>query len=282
MEAFRSGKKSLELCCYIAGAGAFAVFLRWLQRQLAFNELGLADPSALHVVLVLFIAACAAVFLRFVRGFEREHIYMSDSFATSFSNSGKVFRLLRIAAGAIVLIGAVLLFMQTETDRNSMDYRIVAILGMAAGVAYPLWLGFADRDPKPQPWLLCLLGLLPILWLAAWLIICYKHNTINSVFWSFLTELAAVTLSMDAFFRLAGFVFDKPAWKRCLFACMLAAVLCFMCLADERYLGEQIMFLGIGLELTLCCWIMVKNLEKAEEEPQKQARKVSTGGFEEL
>ena len=28
MEDFRSGKKSLELACYIAGAGAFGVFLR--------------------------------------------------------------------------------------------------------------------------------------------------------------------------------------------------------------------------------------------------------------
>ena len=28
LQEFRSGKKSLELICYIAGAGAFGVFLR--------------------------------------------------------------------------------------------------------------------------------------------------------------------------------------------------------------------------------------------------------------
>ena len=28
LQEFRSGKKSLELLCYIAGAGAFGVFLR--------------------------------------------------------------------------------------------------------------------------------------------------------------------------------------------------------------------------------------------------------------
>ena len=53
MEDYRSGKKSLELACYIGGAGAFGVFLRWLQLQLAFNELGLPDPSAFHVGLIL-------------------------------------------------------------------------------------------------------------------------------------------------------------------------------------------------------------------------------------
>ena len=34
LQEFRSGKKSLELICYIAGAGAFGVFLRWMQLQL--------------------------------------------------------------------------------------------------------------------------------------------------------------------------------------------------------------------------------------------------------
>ena len=32
-------KKSLEITCYVAGAGAFGVFLRWLQDQLAFDEI---------------------------------------------------------------------------------------------------------------------------------------------------------------------------------------------------------------------------------------------------
>ena len=35
--------RALELTLYVIGAGAFGVFLRWLQDQTAFNELGLAD-----------------------------------------------------------------------------------------------------------------------------------------------------------------------------------------------------------------------------------------------
>ncbi len=281
MEAYRSGKKSLELCCYVAGAGAFAVFLRWLQLQLSFDDLGLAEPSALHVFVALFLLACAGVYLHFIQRFDRQRLYLPEEFSLSFSNREKAFRILRIAAGAVVVVGALLLFMQSETDRNSGDFRILALLGVLSGAAFPLWLGAANREEQAQPWLLCVLGLIPIVWLAAWLIICYKHNTINSVIWSYVIELLAVALSMDAFFRLAGFVFSKPNWKRCLFSCMLAAVLCFMTLAEERYLGEQIMFLGIGLELTLCCWIMVKNFEQGEE-PVRAPKKETTGGFEEL
>ena len=42
--------KPLELTLYAAGAGAFGVFLRWLEDQLAFNELGLAEKSAVWLL----------------------------------------------------------------------------------------------------------------------------------------------------------------------------------------------------------------------------------------
>ena len=51
--------KPLELTLYAAGAGAFGVFLRWLEDQLAFNEEGLADPSAFHYLVPLFLVASA-------------------------------------------------------------------------------------------------------------------------------------------------------------------------------------------------------------------------------
>ena len=74
MEEYRSGKKSLELACYIGGAGAFGVFLRWLQLQLAFNELGLPDPSVFHIGLILYAVAAAFVFLYFVNRYEKQRL----------------------------------------------------------------------------------------------------------------------------------------------------------------------------------------------------------------
>ena len=99
MEEFRMGKKSLELCCYVAGAGAFGVFLRWLQVQLAFNELGLPDPSGLHIVVLLFVAVCAAVFYYFIRRFAKARLYLPDDFSVAFSNNGRLYSIVRVAAG---------------------------------------------------------------------------------------------------------------------------------------------------------------------------------------
>ena len=281
MDEFRVGKKSLELCCYVAGAGAFGVFLRWLQVQLAFNELGLPDPSSLHAVVLLFIAASAAVFYNFIRRFGKERMYLPDEFPLAFSNKGRIYQIVRIAAGVILCIGAILLFMKSDTDKNSTDYRVLALLGLLSGAAFPIWLSSANRDPQPNAWLLCGLAFIPMVWLAAWMVICYKLNTINSVVWSFIIELGAVAVSMFAFFRLGGYVFGRPKWKHCLFFCMFSAMLCIMALADERYLGMQVMLLAIALENLCCCWIIVQNLEQREA-PARAPRKETTGGFEEL
>ena len=253
MEDYRSGKKSLELACYIGGAGAFGVFLRWLQLQLAFNELGLPDPSAFHIGLILYVVAAALVFLYFVRRYENQHLYLPDEFPAAFSNTGRLYLAVRIVAGLLLCAGGALLYMQVDADRNSTDYHIIAILAVLSGICYLLWMTAANRDPQPNIWILCVLSFLPMLFLAAWMVICYKVNTINSVIWSYGPEMVAVGASMFAFFRLGGYAFGRPKWKRTLFDCMLAAMLCITCLADERYLGMQINIGGLAATLLYCC-----------------------------
>ena len=279
LEEFRSGKKSLELCCYVAGAGAFGVFLRWLQLQLGFSEDGLADPSLLHWAVILFVLAAAVVFVMFIRRFQKQLFYLPEDFSPAFNNDGKWYLAARIAAGLLLCAGSALLLVQTGLDQHATDYRVLSLLGIVCGLAFPLWLGAANRSPAPNVWLLCLLSFLPMFFLAAWIIICYKFNTINSVVWTFGPELVAVAAAMFAFFRLGGYVFGRPRWIHCLFSCMFAAMLCISVLADERYLGQQIVFFGLALELILCCWIMVKNLQIGEAPPKK---KKNTGGFETL
>ena len=279
MEAYRSGKKSLELACYVGGAGAFGVFLRWLQLQLAFNELGLPDPSAFHIFLILYALAAVFIFLFFIHRYESQRLYLPDDFSAAFSHTGKFYLAARILSGLLICAGGVLLYLQTETDRNSTDYRFIAILACLAGLSFILWMSCADRQSPTNTWLLCVFSFLPMLFLAAWMVICYKINTINSVVWSFGPEMVAIAVSMFAFFRLGGYVFGRPRWKHCLFCCMFGTMLCITCLADERYLGMQVIFVGLAAAQLLCCWVMVKNLQKGEA-PQK--KKKSTGGFESL
>ena len=273
-------KKSLEVCCYVAGAGAFGVFLRWLQDQLAFNELHLADKSVFHVLVVLFVAAAAYVFLRFIDRAQKEYLYVPESFTEAFRAEGRLYRLLRRVIGGLMVVGALVLFFTCETDKMAGMLRFLAILALLSGVAFPMLLAEANREDQ-KPGLLCVLSFLPVLTFAVWLVSSYRANSINSVPWSYVLEIATASMGMVSFFRLAGFAFGNPKGWRCWFDAMFGALLCLMSLADERYMGMQIILFSAAAMQILYTWIIVKNLKQGKA-PEKRPEKHYDDGFEHL
>jgi len=88
----------------------------------------------------------------------------------------------------------------------------------------------------------------------------YKQNSINPVGWDYAVEILTLIVDMMAFFRIAGFAYGVPDGKKSMFLCMLGAMLSITCLADNRLLGQQVMFFAIALMLTMYNWIMLANL----------------------
>ena len=260
-------KKSLEISCYVCGAGAFGVFLRWLQDQLAFNDAGLAEKSVFHFLVTIFIVASAFVFLRFVDNFKARRFYLPDDFCEAFRNEGKIFAFFRWFAGILMCVGGIMLLAQCEADKNAGFLRVLAVAGLLSGISYPLLLSAANKEVIHQN-ILCLLSFMPILLFAVWLITVYKMNDINSVVWSFSIEIVTVIVAMLAFFRIAGFSFGVPNSSRSMFLAMFCASMCIMALADERYMGMQFMLFATALMMILYNWIMVRNLRqrKAQRE----------------
>lgn len=256
-------KKALEINLYVVGAGAFGVFLRWLQDQLAFNELGLADRSVFHVLVLVFLAAAALVFLHFLQRFHDTRFELPETFGEALFNEGRLYPALRWTAGGIMILGALLLLFVSETDKYPGMIRVVAALALLSGVAYPLLLAEANKESQ-NPWQLSAYAILPVLMFAAWLVTSYRENSINSVIWAYALDIFAPIMGMIAFFRMAGFAFGSPNGRRSMFCAMFGAVVCIMALADERYAGYQLILLGAAAQLVLYNWIMVSNLRKGK------------------
>lgn len=261
--------KSLERCCYICCAGAFGVFLRWLQNQTAFNDAGLAEKSVFHALVILFLLAAAFLFLRFVDRDKNKLFYLPDDYCQALSNEGKLFTAARIAAGVLMCAGSLALLAGCEADKQASSLRILAALGLLSGISFPLLLSAANR-PVQRPRLLCLLSMFPVLLFAFWLIVSYKMNAINSVLWSYAIEIVASIIAMLAFFHIAGFAFGAPNGERSIFMSMLGGVMCLMSLADENYLGMHMMHLAAAMMLIVYNWIMVKNLRQKTKTPEVQ------------
>ena len=275
-------KKSLEVSCYVCGAGAFGVFFRWLQDQMAFDDAGLAERSVFNYLVPLLILAAALLFNRFIEQAKSEKLYIPRDYCQALRNEGKLYTLARWVCGLVMVLGGVLLVSSCETDKDAKLMFILAGLAIASGLCYPLLLASAnDKYGKLRhPTLASAGATLPVLMFALWLIICYKQNALNSVLWSYLIEMASVIVALLAFFRAAGFAFGAVKSWPTLFNIMLGVMMCIMSLADERYMGMHVIMLGAALQLLLYVWVLIKNMQKKQLKPREE--QPSQDGFERL
>lgn len=275
-------KKSLEITCYVAGAGAFGVFLRWLQDQLAFDENGLSEPSVFNFLVPLMLLAAAWMFTRFINKIQDDKLYVPRDFCDALFNPGKLFAITRWAIGLLMCLGSVVLLMTSETDVDADFIRIICLLGFLSGLAFPFVLGSANYDEFANVRFVRLCMMMPILLFSAWLILCYKQNSYNSVVWSYVIEMATIIVALLAFFRIAGYAFFAPNWRKCMLAIMMGAAMCIMSLADDRYMGMHIIMLSAALMLILYNWILFKNLRKKVKRSEIQEPQSDEGGFEQI
>ena len=274
-------KKPLEVTCYVAGAGAFGVFFRWLQDQLAFDEAGLNEKSVFNLLVPVLVIAAALLFQRFLSDMKERRLCAPDDFCEALYNPGRLFTAARWTAGLIMIAGAGLLLISSEADPNAGMIRVLCLLAALSGLAFPLVLGAANYEFLAHERLARLGMMLPVLMYALWLVLSYIQNAYNSVPWSFAVEIAAIIAAMMAFFRVAGFAFRVPDGHRALFAVMMGAAMCILTLADERYMGMQLILLASAGMLILYEWILVRNLKKKRADTRKDGgAETDDGGFE--
>lgn len=275
-------KKSLEITCYVCGAGAFGVFFRWLQVMMAFDEAGLNEKSVFNVLVPLVIAASAWLFLRFLNQIRAERRYVPKEYCEALYNPGRLFTAARWVAGGVMALGALVLFVAAETDVDSELLRILAILAFCSGITYPLVLGEANYEELGRVGLLRFFMLLPVLTYSLWLIISYKQNSYNSVPWDYAIEMLGIIAAMLAYFRVMGFAYFVPDGRKCMFAVMMCAMLSIMNLADSRYMGMQMVIMGTAIQMVLYNWVLIMNLKKREKKKTAEEEPVDDGGFKHL
>lgn len=279
--------RPLENTVYVLTAGAFGVFLRWLQLQLAFDDKGLCGPSIFNYIVPLFILVAAYVLRRRIRQMLSGELVLPTDYHEALANPGRFYAFLRWMAGLLMAAGGALVIRGSDLEKQKLLLRLIGGAAIAAGLSFPLFLGWANRKLKRfSRELLCLLCLLPILLFAVWLVYDYVDNAINSVIWAFLVEVLAVCVLMLAFFRLAGYAYGQADPKKTLFWLQFGVFMSMTALADSRSLGLQVIFFSAGLMLGLADFILLGKLrEKTEEsgEPKDPLYEpLPNGGIEEL
>ena len=226
----------------------------------------------------------AAVFLfrSFIKGMQRRQVAPPEDFCRALYNPGKLYTILRWLAGVVMIAGAVLLMMSTEADSHAEMIRVLCALAAASGLAFPLVLGQANYDSFGHQGLVRFGMTLPVLMYALWLVLSYVQNQLNSVPWSYAVEMFAIICAMIGFFRVSSFAFHVDKGYEALFFAMLGSTTCIMALADERYMGMQLILLASAGMLLLYVWILVRNLAPVQDEKKEDGPEIDAGGFEKL
>ena len=271
-------KKALEICCYVCGAGAFSVFVRWLQFMQAFDDKGLVDKSIFNFLVPAMVIGSALLFVRIIDGLRRERYYIPEDFYEAFRNQGKLYTAIRWTLGFVMVVGSVMLLISSETDKNADILKLLSVVGVVNGICFPVLLTSANKPHVANRVTVCFCAFVPILFFCVWLVACYMINAINSVVWGYGLEIVTVIIAMLAFFRVAGFPFMVIKPWRCMFLVMLGAAICIMAIADERYMGMQLMLFSSAMMLAMYVWILVCNLKRGDKQPVEHPN----DGFERL
>lgn len=257
---------ALETSCYVAGAGAFSVFIRWLQTMLAYNEEKLVDRSVFNLLVPAIIIASIFLFRGFIKKFQKERYFVSEDFFEAFKNDSKIYSVLRWLAGIIMIVGSVMLLMECEVDREAKFLRILSFGGVMTGIYFPLLLASANKPHVTKTATTCFLTAFPIVFYCFWLITCYKENAINPVLWDYATEIFTLIVCIMSSFYIASFPYSVQKPWRAMFFAMLGCALCIMMMADDRYMGMKLMYFGSAAMQLYYVWVMICNMNQKEKE----------------
>ena len=246
--------------------GLAGAALRRLEVRRVFEpDTGLALPHPLSVILPLFLAASALLFLALAlprRG-------RSLAFGACFAPLGQ--------GGLYLLVSPAMLLMaagglQTLSAGGALSMALGA--GAAAAGFGLLYAAVQWRRQGNGGAAL----LLPVLFALGWLLILYQRFAAWPVTARFYVPVLAAALAACAFYQAAAFAFRQGSRRMFRFLTPTAIVLCLAALGDEGDLLGRGMYLACAAAL-LCFWAQEK--EPAPEEDRPPAPAENAGGTEE-
>ena len=260
-------KNSWTICMTALVAGAFGTFLRWLQGLLAFEaETGLNIRGSIWNYVTAALCVAVSIVFLLICLFIRNYI-APKGLAAAFAGKEPAKKIAVTAAGLLMAVGAIVIFVNSGSDKFPILKQVLAVLAFITGVGYPEIME-GERHEQGS-WLACTLSASAMLLFGFWLIVCYKENAEDPIIWDYVVEILAISATAFSFYYFAGYTFGRPRPVHALFFSMLGTFLCMMTLADMRDAGEQTVLIAVVLIQSINTWLLVRNLSDKKIEENK-------------
>ena len=234
---------SMPLFALFAGAAGY--YIRLMELWNVFDDrTGLPQRGA-GITLVLIILSVVYLLIVFIfalrvrlkhvtpRGFE--NAYGTESLAYPF-----IFLLIGLA-----WLGA--------TAKHLIDLKALgtiplsevyfSVLSALSAIATALFAIEMYQDPRRKSRFA--LSVVPAAFTCFWLVLLYMRNSANPILLSYCYQCLAIIASTLGFYFTSGFIYNKPAPAKTIFAYFASIYFCFVTLADGHTFSIKIIFIAL-------------------------------------
>ena len=243
-------------------AGASGYYLRLTELRVVFDgQTGIPHRGAVTTIMLI---ALTLAFLIIIAVFASRAVSSNTSprgFENAFGTEPLAYPLIFFIIGLLWIATTVIYFRSISgAGTIPMSEVIFSILSVLSAISESLYAVEVYQDPRRRSKLV--LSIVPTMFMCFWLILLYKRNASNPILLSYCYQCLAIISATLGFYFTSGFVYNRPAPGKTIFAFFAAIYFCFVTLADNHVMPIKIIFIIIiAINLTYSS-MLLRNMKR--------------------
>ena len=226
-------------------AGACGYYLRLIELSSVFDkrtglpQRGAAITLALIILTIGFLLVVCLYTLRI-----RAKYTSPQGFQNAFGTEPLAYPFIFVVVG-IAWLGATVKYFFDLLAVGTLPYSEICFLVLSAISAISITFFAVEMYQDSHSKFKLALSAVPTVFMCFWLILFYSRNSANPILLSYCYQCLAIISSTLGFYFTSGFIYNKPALGRTVFAFFAAIFFCFVTLADNHTISIKIIFIAL-------------------------------------
>jgi len=243
-------------------AGACGYYLRLIESASVFDRVsglpqrGAAITLALIILSILFLIIILLYTLRLGSRYSSP-----EGFHEAFGTEPLAYPFIFIVVG-IAWLGATIKYLFEQRLLGSLPFSEICFIVLSALSAISLTLFAVEMYQDAHSKSRLALSIVPTIFMCYWLILFYSRNSANPILLGYGYQCLAIISSTLGFYFTSGFVYNKPAPGRTIFAFFAAVFFCFVTLADNHPVSIKIIFVVLIVVNVVYSSMLIGRMQK--------------------